>query len=42
MEKYKYYWLKPKRVKYKYEFDDGQEKDLRFKVGDSNKEQTLK
>ena len=41
MEKCKYYWLKPKRVKCKYEFDEGQDKDLRFKVGDSNKKQIL-
>ena len=41
MEKCKYYWLKPKRLKCKHEFKDDQDKDLRFKVGDSNTEQIL-
>ena len=42
MNKCKYYWLKPKRIKYKYEFEEGQDKEMDFKVGRLNKEVKLR
>ena len=41
MGKCKYYWLQPKRVVNKYEFASGQDRSLKFKVGDEDGESVL-